>query len=192
MATSTGQRIGIWIIAGALTLGTLGGFAAMILQPSNSKKDQEAQLKTYAESLKKQQAQQNAAAVAHAASSRPLDGFSAEPFDSPSVTKLTVDTLTSGDGVAVSKDSTIEANYFGWTSDGKIFDSSNQDGTTTSATFSLKSVIEGWTNGLDGVRVGSTVKLTIPAVQAYGATGSLPNIGPNEPLQFIVEVKSIK
>lgn len=188
MATSTGQRIGIWVIAGALTIGTLGGFAAMILQQSNASVDQAAQQKQMDEYMK----QQTAAAAAHAASSKPLDGYSAATFDKASITKLQTEVLTPGDGAALAKDSTIEANYFGWTSDGKIFDSTNQNGTVTPATFGLDKVIAGWTEGLNGVRVGSVVKLSIPASQAYGANGSPPNIGPNEPLMFIVEVKAIK
>ena len=188
MATSKGQRIGIWIIAGALTIGTLGGFAAMILETGNAKTDQAKQQQQLDEYKK----QQEIAAAAHAASSKPLDGYTAEPFDKEGVKTLKVETIVQGDGEAVAKTSTIEANYFGWTSDGKIFDSTNQSGTVTPATFGLDQVIAGWTEGLNGVRVGSVVKLTIPADKAYGATGSPPNIGPNEPIAFIVEVKAIK
>lgn len=188
MATSKGHRIGIWIIAGALIVGTLGGFAAMILQSGNAKIDAATQAKQLADYTKQQQD----AAAAHAVSSKPLDGYSAEVFDKTTVTALKVDVIKEGDGAALSTDSSLEANYFGWTSDGKIFDSTNQDGTTTPATFALSGVIEGWKKGLNGVRVGSVVKLTIPADLAYGANGSPPSIGPNEPLQFIVEVKAIK
>ncbi|MEO5950047.1 MAG: FKBP-type peptidyl-prolyl cis-trans isomerase [Candidatus Saccharimonadales bacterium] len=188
MATPKGQRIGIWIIAIALCVGTLGGFAVMILGTGNAKIDQAAQQKAVAD----QTAQQEAASIAHAASSKPLDGYSAAAFDKASVTALGVEVVKEGDGAAVAADSTIVADYFGWTSDGKIFDSTNQDGTNTSATFSLAQVIQGWTKGLNGVRVGSTVKLTIPADLAYGTAGSPPTIGASEPLQFIVTVKSIK
>jgi peptidylprolyl isomerase len=52
-------------------------------------------------------------------------------------------------------------------------------------------VIKGWTDGLAGQRVGSTVKLTIPADQGYGATGS-GIIPANAPLQFIVVIHSIQ
>jgi hypothetical protein len=39
MATRKSQRIGIWVIAGALTIGTLGGFIAMVLAPKNAASD---------------------------------------------------------------------------------------------------------------------------------------------------------
>ena len=42
MATTKSQRIGIWVIAGMMFLGTIGGFIAMIVAPGNEAKDQAA------------------------------------------------------------------------------------------------------------------------------------------------------
>ena len=39
MATTKSQRIGIWVIAGMMFLGTVGGFIAMMVQPGNDAKD---------------------------------------------------------------------------------------------------------------------------------------------------------
>lgn len=191
MATSTAQRTGIWIIAIVLTIGTIAGFIAMILSPQNDAKDAAKQQADYQKMIKQYQEQQKQAREANAAASQPLDGYAAEPFDPASVTALTVDTLVQGSGDTVKSTSTITANYFGWTSDGKIFDSSKKDGKATPIDFSLDQVIKGWTEGLTGVKVGSTVKLTIPADKAYGATddGSGNPVGP---LKFIIEVKAIK
>lgn len=188
MSTKKSQRIGIWIITGALVVGTLGSFLVMILAPKNEAADQAAMQKQIDEYTKQAEAQ----AIARAASSKPIDGYEAVVFDKTGVTELKVETLVEGSGEALAADSTISANYFGWTSDGKIFDSTNQNGTVNPIEFSLSRVIPGWTKGLTGVKVGSTVRLTIPSDLAYGATGSLPNIGPNEPLQFIVEIKEKK
>jgi len=54
---------------------------------------------------------------------------------------------------------------------------------------SLSGVIAGWTQGLTGVKVGSVVRLTIPASLAYGSTaeGVIPA---DSPLEFIIEVHS--
>lgn len=188
MSTKKSQRIGIWIITGALVIGTLGSFLVMILAPKNEAADQAAMQKQIDEYTKQAEAQ----AIARAASSKPIDGYEAVVFDKTAVTELKVETLVEGSGDVLAADSKISANYFGWTSDGKIFDSTNQNGAVNPIEFSLSQVIPGWTQGLTGVKVGSTVKLTIPSDLAYGATGSLPNIGPNEPLQFIVEVKEKK
>ena len=120
-----------------------------------------------------------------------LPGHSAAPFDAASVTELKVETLAEGDGPAATAESTVSANYFGWTSDGKIFDSSSKGGVATPIDFPLSGVIKGWTQGLTGVKQGSTVKLTIPADLAYGATDNGDG-RPFGPLAFIIELKSVK
>lgn len=123
----------------------------------------------------------------------PLDGYAAAPFDKASVTSLAVQELKPGTGKAATVSSTVEANYFGWTSDGKIFDSSKKNGITTPVSFSLNQVISGWTEGLKGVKEGAVVKLIIPGAKAYGANGApQAGIGPNEPLTFIVELIKVK
>ncbi|MGK2896289.1 MAG: FKBP-type peptidyl-prolyl cis-trans isomerase [Candidatus Saccharimonadales bacterium] len=187
MATSRGQRIGIWIIVGALTMGTLAGFVVMVIAPQNEQKDaqqSQAELDKYMEEYRKQQA-------AERVKKRALDGYAAEAFDAASVKDLKVEVLKEGSGETLTKDSKISANYFGWQSDGTIFDSSNNEGTTTPIEFSLSSVIAGWTEGLTGQKVGSTVKLTIPSNKAYGDTDTTGMGQPTGPLQFIVEIKSI-
>ncbi len=120
-----------------------------------------------------------------------LTGYSAEAFDASSVTQLKVDTLKQGEGTAATDKSTVVANYFGWTSDGKIFDSSNNGTETKPIEFPLSGVIPGWTEGLTGVKQGSVVKLTIPAEKAYGATDTGDG-RPFGPLVFIVELVEVK
>lgn len=184
MATSTAQRTGIWIIAIVLTIGTIAGFVAMILAPQNEAADTAKQQEEYQKMLKEYQEQQ-------AKANQPLEGYATETFDPNSVTELKVETLREGNGAVLAADSTISANYFGWTSDGKIFDSTNKNGTTTPTDFGLNQVITGWTEGLTGVKVGSVVKLTIPADKAYGSTDNGDG-RPVGPLMFIVEVKELK
>jgi FKBP-type peptidyl-prolyl cis-trans isomerase len=184
MATPKSQRIGIWIIAVVMLVGTIGSFAVMILANSNQAKD--------AATQQQQQDQANAQVIANAKNNKPLDGYSVTPFDKASITDLKVDTLVQGTGTPATATSTLTVEYFGWTSNGTIFDSSNKSGTTKPTSLSLSGVIPGWTTGLTGVKAGSTVKLTLPAAQAYGATGSPPLIGANEPLMFIVTVQAVK
>lgn len=187
MATPKSQRIGIWIIAIVLMAGTLGSFLVMGLSIDNQKIDQAAQQKTYDEYLK----QQKVAAQLNADNSEPLVGYVARTFDVSSVDKIKIEVLTEGTGAAVKATDTINASYFGWTSDGVIFDSSKKKSTDDKAIdFPLSSVISGWSEGLTGQKVGSVVRLTIPADKAYGsqASGIIPV---NSPLEFIVEVHSI-
>ena len=184
MATQTSQRIGIWVIAIVMLVGTLAGFAAMVLIPQNEAADTEASQRQYEEYI----AQMKKAQEERRKSLRPLDGYQAEAFDAKSVTDLKVDVLKQGDGETLAADSTLKINYFGWTADGKIFDSTNIDGKTTpNETLSLNGVIEGWKKGLVGQKVGSTVKLTIPSSMAYGDVDS--GMGqPTGPLVFVVEI----
>ena len=52
--------------------------------------------------------------------------------------------------------------------------------------------LEGWDMGVEGMHVGGTRKLTIPASLAYGAKGAKPDIPSNATLQFEVKLLDIK
>lgn len=109
----------------------------------------------------------------------------------PGPTELVVEDLKPGTGAEVTPGATVTANYIGVAcSTGKIFDSSYSRGEPVP--FSLNQVIKGWTDGLPGMKVGGQRLLGIPADQAYGAEGRPPNIGPNEPLWFVVEAVDSK
>ena len=56
MATTKAQRIGIWIIAGFMAVGTIGSFAIIVLANSNDQKDQARLTQLTAEYQKKNQA----------------------------------------------------------------------------------------------------------------------------------------
>ena len=187
MATPKNQRIGIWIIAIVMMVGTIGSFAVMVLANNNQKIDQDMLAKQTANAQQQQQQQ----AEASAASSQPLDGYAAAPFDAASVTELKAEVLVQGEGAEVAAINTVNVSYFGWIASGKIFDSSKKSGTNTPIDIPLTGVIAGWTQGLTGQKVGSTVKLTIPAALAYKeqASGIIPA---NSPLQFIVTINSIQ
>lgn len=191
MATPKAQRIGIWIIAIVLMVGTLGSFLVMGLSINNQKIDAAAETAEQQKQYDEYMAQQQAASEASAVSSEGFGGYTTQPFDAASATKLTVEVLKQGDGAVVAATDSINSSYFGWLPDGKIFDSSKKIGNDDAPiTFSLSGVIPGWTEGLTGVKVGSIVKLTIPAEKGYGAQGS-GTIPANSPLQFIVEIHAI-
>ena len=102
---------------------------------------------------------------------------------------LAVQVLTEGSGETLTAEDTISALYTGWTWDGKQFDSTFDSG--KAATFGLQKVIEGWTVGLTGQKVGSTVQLTIPASLAYGEQAEAQG-KPAGPLVFVVKIESKK
>ncbi|HVV51590.1 MAG TPA: FKBP-type peptidyl-prolyl cis-trans isomerase, partial [Polyangia bacterium] len=78
--------------------------------------------------------------------------------------------------------------YSGWTTDGKMFDSSVTRGEP--ATFPLKGVIPGWTEGLQLMTVGEKIRFWIPGNLAYDNS---PRPGaPHGTLVFDVELLAIK
>ncbi len=181
MSTTNSQRFGIWVIAIVLTVGTLAGFIAMIIAPQNEATD----------ALNEQQALEQSV-MDEWKKNTPLKGYEASKFDADSVTKLKVETLKKGSGKTAKETSTVTANYFGWNSDGLIFDSTNKNGEQNPIDFPLDQVISGWTEGLTGVKAGSTVRLTIPADMAYGEDTGQFTGRPTGPLMFVVEVKKVK
>ena len=83
---------------------------------------------------------------------------------------------------------TVTVHYSGWTTDGKLFDSSVKRGQP--ASFPLNGVIKGWTEGLQLMVEGETRRFWIPANLAYGEN---PGGGrPGGLLVFDVELQSIK
>ena len=84
----------------------------------------------------------------------------------------------------------VNVDYEGKLRDGSVFDSSYERGEPTE--FPLNAVIKGWTEGLQLVGKGGQITLWIPSELAYGAMGAGGAIGPNEALEFKVELHDIK
>jgi peptidylprolyl isomerase len=98
--------------------------------------------------------------------------------------------LTHGDGKEHPKaDSRVVVDYTGWTTDGKMFDSSVTRGRP--ATFGLDHVIPGWTEGVQLLVVGDKARFWIPASLAYGDKPEKPG-APSGNLTFEIELKEIK
>jgi len=85
---------------------------------------------------------------------------------------------------------TVKVHYHGTLLDGTVFDSSVQRGEPIS--FPLNSVIPGWTEGLQLMKVGDKFKFEIPANLAYGPNSPSPKIPPNSTLVFEVELLGIE
>lgn len=103
---------------------------------------------------------------------------------------LQYETLQEGDGAKPTLEDTVTVHYVGTLLDGSEFDSSIARGEP--ASFPLKGVIPGWTEGLQLMSVGSKYRLVIPADLAYGERGAGQSIGPGETLVFEVELLEIK
>jgi FKBP-type peptidyl-prolyl cis-trans isomerase len=83
----------------------------------------------------------------------------------------------------------VKVHYTGWTKDGVMFDSSSLR--NTPATFGVKGVIKGWTEGLQLMAVGEKRRFWIPAELAYGEKPARPG-APSGQLTFDVELLSVE
>lgn len=101
---------------------------------------------------------------------------------------LQYEVVKQGSGPKPKDTDTVQVHYTGTLLDGTKFDSSVDRGEP--ATFPLKGVIPGWTEGLQQMPVGSKYKFYIPSSLAYGENGPGP-IGPNAMLTFEVELLKI-
>ena len=84
----------------------------------------------------------------------------------------------------------VTVSYTGWTTDGKMFDSTVTRGQPTS--FPLNHVIKGWTEGLQLMKVGDKMRFWIPGKLAYDDPDRPKRAGaPQGTLVFDVELVSI-
>lgn len=107
-----------------------------------------------------------------------------------SVEQLEIIDTEIGTGRGVETGATIKAHYTGaLVKNGIIFQSSHDFG--DAITFGLNQVIQGWTDGVPGMKIGGTRRLVIPANQAYGSASPAPNIPANSDLVFDIELIDI-
>lgn len=204
--TTLKQRIIIVAIAVFLLGSTFALYAGIVLSYKNSdaqnaianeKSNRFSEL--YAEYQGRMQQQ------ASELSSKYFDTFSkyrgnVKAFNAADVDTLKTNDLVVGDGNEIKYDYDEDGNiasynadysayYIGWLSDETIFDSSfdNKDN-PTALEYPLAgstSMIQGWLEGIEGMRIGGIREITIPSVMGYGETaqGSIPA---NSPLKFIV------
>jgi len=93
-----------------------------------------------------------------------------------------------GDGDEAVAGQTVEVHYTGWLTDGTKFDSSHDRNQTFSFKLGGGQVIAGWDQGVAGMKIGGTRKLTIPPDMGYGERGAGGVIPPNATLVFKVEL----
>lgn len=96
-----------------------------------------------------------------------------------------------GDGDEAVPGQMVEVHYTGWLADGTEFDSSHKRNETFRFKLGGGQVIQGWDQGVAGMKAGGVRKLTIAPEFGYGASGAGGVIPPNATLIFKVELVSV-
>ncbi|MDI6746876.1 MAG: FKBP-type peptidyl-prolyl cis-trans isomerase [Rhodocyclaceae bacterium] len=104
---------------------------------------------------------------------------------------LVIDEIVEGTGETATAGQTVSVHYTGWLTDGSKFDSSKDRNDPFDFPLGGRQVIAGWDEGVQGMKVGGTRKLTIPPNLGYGARGAGGVIPPNATLVFEVELLEI-
>jgi FKBP-type peptidyl-prolyl cis-trans isomerase len=106
---------------------------------------------------------------------------------------LDVTVLIEGDGPIAEAGDTVIVDYIGVRAlDGVEFDNSYDRGTPFAVgPLGQAQVIQGWNDGLLGAQTGARLQLDIPSAQAYGEAARSDVIRENEPLTFVIDVRSV-
>lgn len=193
LKTSLKQRIVISVIAILLLGSTVATYVAIVAS-NGSSKDGSSELETrYSEKA----AEMNAYAAT--LSEKYFDDFSkyksevksynAETANSTGVKKRDLKTGTGHE--LASGDTDYFAYYIGWCPDESVFDSSLDDFSNPTSLknplYAGQGLIEGWNQGVIGMKVGGVRELTIPGELAYGDSQEICGTT-NSPLKFIVMI----
>ena len=203
LKTSWKQRAVILAIAILLLGSTIFAYVFIVLSGNSgsSTSEQEALIEKLADEYDAKGKEVEAAAVP--LSERYLDGFKGylsevKAYNSATANSagLEIKDLKEGSGKTLAEnDLEYVAYYIGWCADGSIFDSSFnfEDEDTKKNPVSLKApiyaaigLIEGWNQGVIGMKVGGVRQITMSGDLAYGDNNQVCGGEPNTPLKFIV------
>ena len=197
LKTTGRQRIVIVVIAIFMLLSTFALYASVIMGSGSSSTTSTADnekverfnelYQKYLNAVDKQSAE---------LSSKYFDTFVSyksrvKAYNAADITTTTAKDLVVGTGAEVTDENFVDysAYYIGWLSDETIFDSSFDDAANpTSLKAPLEgttNMIEGWLEGIVGMKIGGVREISIPSALAYGdqEQGSIPA---NSPLKFVV------
>ncbi|MBQ3325883.1 FKBP-type peptidyl-prolyl cis-trans isomerase [Candidatus Saccharibacteria bacterium] len=190
--TSITQRIWIIIIAILLLGSTIATYVAIVASSNTSDTGSQSSLeKAYAEK------QEEISAYATSLSDRYFEEFAgvrnqvkaynAEAANSAGVQKKDIKI---GDGrELVTGDLNYFAYYIGWCADESVFDSSFNDFANPASLkvplYAGQGLIEGWNEGVVGMKLGGIREITMPGELAYGDSREICG-GLNSPLKFII------
>ena len=113
--------------------------------------------------------------------------------DGPPPTDLEITDVVEGDGAEATAGSTVQVHYVGVAhSTGEEFDASYNRGTPLQFRIGVGQVIQGWDQGVEGMKVGGRRQLVIPPHLGYGDRGAGGVIKPGETLIFVVDLLDVR
>lgn len=167
-STKNWQRIVIWVIAFVLAFGTLGFYFMIILQNNDQQKALQQPSDQKQEDL-------------------PVD-TTAYKVDGD-VTELQKVDLVEGTGAEAKPGDRLRVHYKGTIAQtGAKFDSSYDRGEPIE--FALDQLIQGWKDGIPGMKEGGKRRLIVPSELAYGSQGN-QGIPPDSDLVFEIELLAV-
>src|SRR5579859_1013721 len=105
-------------------------------------------------------------------------------------TDLKIEDIVAGEGAEAKPGDTVEVHYVGVEfGSGEEFDASWNRG--ESIEFPLRGLIQGWQEGIPGMRVGGRRQLTIPPAQAYGPAGGGHRLS-GKTLVFVIDLLGVR
>jgi peptidylprolyl isomerase len=121
-----------------------------------------------------------------------MDKPEIEFFDPEPPAELVITEVTVGDGAEATAGSNVSVHYVGVAhSSGEEFDASYNRGAPLQFRLGVGQVIQGWDNGVQGMKVGGRRQLVIPPHLGYGDRGAGGVIKPGETLIFVVDLLGV-
>lgn len=114
-----------------------------------------------------------------------------EASDGSQVTRLIIDDISIGSGAEVAVGDTVTVNYIGTLQNGEQFANTYLSGEPFTFRVGDQQVIDGWNEGVVGMREGGERIIVVPPELAYGRSGSgiIPG---NATLVFALELESVE
>ena len=110
--------------------------------------------------------------------------------DGPAPADLVIRDITVGEGAEATPGATVQVHYLGVEFDtGSQFDASWDRGAPIE--FPLAGLIQGWQDGIPGMKVGGRRELVIPPEQAYGPAGGGHQLS-GKTLVFVIDLLGVR